>query len=192
MIQLFPFLSQSHRWLNAAGENHRTVQICANKNLVSNVSTNKKSFYIFGGFPIETIWYFTCPTSVPHLLWGGFAPRNWEFSDMNSLNSPPSFFQFQWERYSSSCFCIITSGLESHSCLCSLGKLSVPLSTTSCPFLLHASLHEHINSESFPYYSHTNNPLVPSCNECPFFPSPSPKMLQRLLFCCPYSFISTS
>lgn len=44
-IQLF-FLFQTHRRLNAAGENHKTTQICANKNSVSNLSTTKQSFYM--------------------------------------------------------------------------------------------------------------------------------------------------
>lgn len=45
-IQLFAFLFQTHRRLNAAGENHKTTQICANKNSASNLSTTKQSFYM--------------------------------------------------------------------------------------------------------------------------------------------------
>lgn len=43
-MQLVSFLSQMHRRLNAAGENHKTTQICANKN--SQFPMSKQSFNI--------------------------------------------------------------------------------------------------------------------------------------------------
>lgn len=72
--QLFSCMSQTYRWLNAAGENHKTTQICASKNsqcpisaLLSNPSTCPWS--AVSPFPTETIqYYFTILSPPSHLL----------------------------------------------------------------------------------------------------------------------------
>lgn len=45
-IPLFSFLSQTRRQLNAAGERHKTMKICADKNSVPSLSTTRQRFYM--------------------------------------------------------------------------------------------------------------------------------------------------